>query len=109
MKQMKTFEQAARDAACAIFNSEKLEVMPTIEASPKVVKNDLTDIITKHFAELAELHSLLVELAKAWRDIKNNSGCSPYSIHAEPLDKAWDEATRLLANPLVAAAIKETK
>ena len=59
---MTQFDEAARKASNNIFNSPNLEVLPTVEATPKKMKDDITEIIARHFAEIEAVHNKLWEL-----------------------------------------------
>lgn len=110
---MKTFEQCARDAS---FDVRK-EYAPLLGTYGVVLSEEsakkVTDIITKHYAQLAELQALLVELAKI---TKNYFGCDDlYRIDGNPESRGKIRITRdeykqalfdKMNDPLVAAAIK---
>lgn len=98
---MNEWDEAARKAANAIFNSEKLEVLPSLNtnASPRGVKDEMTELIAKHFAELKATHEKLVELA-AW--------CEREVDYADP-STDYESFKKIIDDPLVVAAIERSK
>ena len=115
---MTQFDEAARGASNDIFNSPNLEVLPTVEATPKKMKDDMTEIITKHFADIEAVYGKLVELADATTKAANLQGtvnmCKAVGMGIDPewveqLREAGGVITRLISDPQVKSAIERSK
>jgi hypothetical protein len=103
---MNKFDEAARKAANDIFNSPRLEVLPTVVALPKIIKCNLTETIAKHYTDLRSTYDKLVELVQRQQKyITVLNRCDTIRSADELVNMKL--LNDLLAHPLVVEAMKQ--